>query len=142
MFNFSLLFTYSFIIQIYNTVLHNISPTLILVNNWLLDVHGSILNLNIFWWNFVKEFSVSTLQRKSTQKGLNDQGCIKFLIPPNQIPCEEVKGMYIWLWRRIWCGKKGKGKQYHLSYNIKAVGKDIKWGKGERHKICGEENQY
>ena len=28
-------------------------------------------------------------------------------------------------------GKKGKRKQYHLPYNIKAVGKNFKWGRGE-----------
>ena len=27
--------------------------------------------------------------------------------------------------------KKGKGKQCHLPYNIEAIGKNIKWGKGE-----------
>ena len=26
--------------------------------------------------------------------------------------------------------KKGKGKQYHLFYDIEAVGKNIKWGRG------------
>ena len=26
--------------------------------------------------------------------------------------------------------KKGKGKQYHLPYNIEAIGKNIYWGKG------------
>ena len=36
------------------------------------------------------------------------------------------------------CGEKynvdkfGKGKQYHLSYNIEAVGKNIKWGRGQK----------
>ena len=37
--------------------------------------------------------------------------------------------------------KKGKGNQYHLSYNIEAIGKNIKWGKGEDANF-GEENQY
>ena len=27
--------------------------------------------------------------------------------------------------------KKGKGKQYHLPYNIEAVGKNIEWLKGK-----------
>ena len=40
------------------------------------------------------------------------QRCIKFLIP----------------------------KQYHLSYNNKAVGKNIKWGRGEGDGNFGEEN--
>ena len=36
--------------------------------------------------------------------------------------------------------KKGKGKQYHLSrlYDIKAAGKNIKWGKGKGYKISGK----
>ena len=29
-------------------------------------------------------------------------------------------------------GKKGKGEEYHLLYNIKTARKNIKWGKGER----------
>ena len=33
-------------------------------------------------------------------------------------------------------GKKGEGKLYHLTYNIEAVRKNIKWGRGE-----GNENQ-
>ena len=28
--------------------------------------------------------------------------------------------------------EKGKEKAYHLPYNVKAVGKNIKWGKGGR----------
>ena len=35
------------------------------------------------------------------------------------------------LWRKIKHGKKGKVNQYHLPYNIEAVGKNIKWGKGD-----------
>ena len=27
-------------------------------------------------------------------------------------------------------GKRGKGKQYHLLYNIKAVWKKVMWGRG------------
>ena len=38
--------------------------------------------------------------------------------------------------------KKRKGKQYHLPYTIKAVGKIIKLGRGEgRDGNFGEENQ-
>ena len=34
--------------------------------------------------------------------------------------------------------KKGIGKQYHLLYNVEAVGKKINWGKGEgRTEISG-----
>ena len=44
---------------------------------------------------------------------------------------------------RIYRGKKGpgKGKQYHLSYNIEAVGKNIKWWKkirvGQGYQVVG-----
>ena len=44
--------------------------------------------------------------------------------------CEEKRGIS-WLWGRIKRGKKGRGKQYNLSYNIKPVAKNIKWGKGK-----------
>ena len=37
--------------------------------------------------------------------------------------------------------KKGKGKHYHFSCNIKVVGKNIKWGRGEGDGYFGEENQ-
>ena len=37
--------------------------------------------------------------------------------------------------------KKGKGKQYLLSYNIKAVGKNIKCGRGEGNRNFGEGNK-
>ena len=37
--------------------------------------------------------------------------------------------------------KKGKGKQYYLSYDIEAVGKNIKLGKGEGDGNFGGENQ-
>ena len=37
--------------------------------------------------------------------------------------------------------KKGKGKQYHLTYNIQAVGKNIKWGEAEGDGHFLEENQ-
>ena len=30
-----------------------------------------------------------------------------------------------------------KGKQYHLTYIIKAVGKNIKWGRGEGDEKMG-----
>ena len=33
--------------------------------------------------------------------------------------------------RRTQHGKKGKRKQYYLSYNIEAVGKNIRWEKGK-----------
>ena len=42
---------------------------------------------------------------------------------------------------RIKRGKKGIRKQYHLPYNINAVGKNIKWGRGEGVGNYGEENQ-
>ena len=32
---------------------------------------------------------------------------------------------------------KGKGKQYHLSFNIEAVGKKIKWGREEGNENSG-----
>ena len=35
------------------------------------------------------------------------------------------------MWGRIKRGKKGMGKQYHPPYNVEAVGKNIKLGKGE-----------
>ena len=34
-----------------------------------------------------------------------------------------------------------KGKQYHLSHNIEAVGKNIEWEKGEDDGNFREENQ-
>ena len=34
--------------------------------------------------------------------------------------------------------RKGKGKQYHISYNIEAVGKNIKWGKGKGMEISAK----
>ena len=40
---------------------------------------------------------------------------------------------------RIKRGKKTKGKHYHLPYNIKAGGKNIRWGSGEN---LEEENKY
>ena len=36
---------------------------------------------------------------------------------------------------------KGKEKAYHLPYNVKAVGKNIKWGRGKGDGNFGEENQ-
>ena len=42
----------------------------------------------------------------------------------------------------FWEEYKGvEGMQYHLSYNIEAVGKNIKYGRGERNGNFGEENQ-
>ena len=39
-------------------------------------------------------------------------------------------------------GKKGKAEEvYHLVYNIKAVEKNIQWGRGEGKGNFGEENQ-
>ena len=46
-----------------------------------------------------------------------------------------------WLWEEYKVEKKEKGKQYHLPYNIKAVGLNIKWGKGGWGGNFGEENQ-
>ena len=37
--------------------------------------------------------------------------------------------------------KKAKGKQYHLPYDIKDVGKNIKWERWEGGLKLGEENQ-
>ena len=37
---------------------------------------------------------------------------------------------------------KGKEKQYHLPYNIKADGKNIKWERGERDGNFGEEKKF
>ena len=37
--------------------------------------------------------------------------------------------------------KKGIGKQFHLTYNIEAVRKNIKYGKGEGDGHFVEENQ-
>ena len=34
--------------------------------------------------------------------------------------------------------RRKKGKQYYLSYDIEAVGKNIKWGKGKGTEISGE----
>ena len=34
-----------------------------------------------------------------------------------------------------------KGKQYHVPYNIEAVGKNLKFGRGEGDGNFGEENQ-
>ena len=41
---------------------------------------------------------------------------------------------------RIYHGKKGKGKRYHLPYNIEADGKNINWGKGKVGGNVIEEN--
>ena len=46
-----------------------------------------------------------------------------------------------WLLKKNITLKKRKGNIYHLPYNIKAVGKKIKWERGERDKNLGEENQ-
>ena len=35
-------------------------------------------------------------------------------------------------------GKKGNGKQFHLPYNIKALGKNINWEEGEGTEIFGK----
>ena len=37
--------------------------------------------------------------------------------------------------------KKGEGKQYHLPYDIKAVCKNIKWGRAEGDRNFVEKNQ-
>ena len=54
--------------------------------------------------------------------------------------CEEGKGIS-WLWGRILRWEKGNGKQYHLPFNIEAIGKNIKWGKVEGEGNFGEEYQ-
>ena len=42
--------------------------------------------------------------------------------------------------KNIKCIKRGKGKRYHLPLNIKAVGKNIKWGREKGDGNFGEEN--
>ena len=61
------------------------------------------------------------------------QGCIKFLIPPVGEEYYVVKRgrIYYGYGEEYNMEKKGKGKQYHLLYNIQAVGKNIKWGRLE-----------
>ena len=57
------------------------------------------------------------------------QGCMEFLMKLFKSVGEEV------VKREREChvcgGKRVKGKQYHLPYNIKAVGKNITWKKGK-----------
>ena len=43
------------------------------------------------------------------------------------------------MWKNI-TEKQGKGKQYHLPYNIEVVGKNINWGRAEENGNVGEEN--
>ena len=50
---------------------------------------------------------------------------------------EEGKGIFR-LWGIIYYGKKGKGKQYHLHYDIEAMGRILS---GEDDGNIGEENQ-
>ena len=52
------------------------------------------------------------------------QGCIKFMKPVGDEYKVVKRGKY-------YHGKEGKGKHYHLPFNIKAVGKNIKWGRAE-----------
>ena len=56
------------------------------------------------------------------------------------ISLKQGKGIS-WLLGRIKRGKEGKEKQYHLPFNIKALGKNIQWGKGESDRNFEEENQ-
>ena len=37
---------------------------------------------------------------------------------------------------------KGKRKQYNIPYNIKAIGKNIKWGTGGGYEICFGKTLY
>ena len=70
------------------------------------------------------------------------QGFIKFLSPPIGEEYQVVKGVgeYHVCREEYNMGKMVKGKkQYHLPYDIKAAGKNIKRGKGDRS--FGEENQ-
>ena len=73
-------------------------------------------------------------------------GCIKFLIPPPRVYqacwgitlcCEEGKGLS-WLWGRISHGINGKGKPYHLPYNILLLGRISSGEKGKRKIILGK----
>ena len=58
------------------------------------------------------------------------QGCMELLIKLFKSVGEEVvKRERECLWGRILRRKRGKGKQYHLLYNINAVGKNITWKK-------------
>ena len=52
---------------------------------------------------------------------------------------EEGKGIS-WLWRRILRGKKGK--HYYFPYNIRGVGKNIKWGEGEGNGNLGKKINF
>ena len=79
---------------------------------------------------------LSLITRKNVQKLLNfDQilskkirRCINFIKSNGK----EYQVM------RILKRKKGKGKQYHLPYNIEAIGKNIKNGRGKRTNTLGE----
>ena len=44
-------------------------------------------------------------------------------------------------WEEYRVNRKGRGKQFHISHYIEALGKNIKRGKGEGHGNFGEENQ-
>ena len=51
-----------------------------------------------------------------------------------------MKRKISWLWGRILRVEKGKGTNYHLPYNIKAVGKNIKCERGEKDENFGAED--
>ena len=70
------------------------------------------------------------------------QGCITFRVPPWSLSSLLGKNIKLLrgegpgvsrLWGKIQCGKKGKGKQYHIPYNIMVVWKNIKWGRGRKN---------
>ena len=57
-----------------------------------------------------------------------------YKLPTSPPPCGEGSNQVLRRERKYHgCGKgiKGIGKQYHLRYNIKAVGKNIKWVREE-----------
>ena len=54
---------------------------------------------------------------------------------------EFIKSVKFWRVAEYNVEKKGRVKLYHFSYNIKAVGKNIKLGRGEGDGIFGEENK-
>ena len=53
-----------------------------------------------------------------------------------------MEGNILTVHGRILCGRKGKGKQYNLSYIIEAVGKNIMWRRAKWNENFSEENQY
>ena len=73
------------------------------------------------------------------------QGCIKFLIYEvcwgGISSCVEGRGISWLCSGEEYNVKKVNGEQYHLPYDIKAIGKNISWGIGEEDGHFGEENR-